>query len=52
MLQIFKDYQAGTSMLDDFDFYEEKEKSLPAKKSNQPASVPSNVDAVDDRSMV
>jgi len=54
MLQIFKAYQSALSMLDDFDFYEEKEKgkSLCASRSNQPPLTPSNADLVDDSSMV
>lgn len=33
MLSIFKDFQARTCILDDFAFYEEKEKSLRASRS-------------------
>uniref|UniRef100_A0A2P2K6A3 YTH domain-containing family protein n=2 Tax=Rhizophora mucronata TaxID=61149 RepID=A0A2P2K6A3_RHIMU len=39
MLTIFKNYSAKTSLLDDFNFYETREKSLRAKKSNKPASL-------------
>nr|CAD1842105.1 unnamed protein product [Ananas comosus var. bracteatus] len=34
MLEIFKDYPLGTSILDDFDFYEDKQKSLHATSSH------------------
>jgi len=39
MLNIFKSYSAKTSMLDDFNFYENREKSLNTKKSNKPATL-------------
>ncbi|OIT03567.1 PREDICTED: YTH domain-containing family protein 3-like isoform X1 [Nicotiana attenuata] len=35
MLKIFKNYEADTSILDDFTYYDEKEKSLLEKKSKQ-----------------
>lgn len=37
MLSIFKSYSAKTSLLDDFMFYEDREKSLKAKRSSKPA---------------
>ncbi|KAF2320033.1 hypothetical protein GH714_022305 [Hevea brasiliensis] len=39
MLNIFKSYSAKTSLLDDFNFYENQEKSLHTKKSNKPATL-------------
>ncbi|CAA7022760.1 unnamed protein product [Microthlaspi erraticum] len=39
MLSIFKKYSAVTSLLDDMDFYEEREKSLRGKKENKPATL-------------
>ncbi|XP_010548970.1 PREDICTED: YTH domain-containing family protein 2 isoform X2 [Tarenaya hassleriana] len=38
MLTIFKKYSVGSSLLDDMDFYEEREKALKAKKANKPAA--------------
>ncbi|KAF6169616.1 hypothetical protein GIB67_004008 [Kingdonia uniflora] len=38
MLTIFKDFTAKTSLLDDFTFYEEQEKSLRARKSIETVS--------------
>ncbi|XP_050211552.1 YTH domain-containing protein ECT3 [Mercurialis annua] len=38
MLKIFKKYSAKASLLDDFDFYENREKSL-VKKGDKPASL-------------
>ncbi|THG05650.1 hypothetical protein TEA_000835 [Camellia sinensis var. sinensis] len=35
MLKIFKDYEAETSILDDFSFYDEREKSLQERKARQ-----------------
>lgn len=35
MLKIFKNYEADTSILDDFTFYDEREKSLLEKKNKQ-----------------
>lgn len=37
MLNIFKSYSAKTSLLDDFHFYENREKLLKAKRSSKPA---------------
>lgn len=39
MLNIFKSYTAKTSLLDDFIFYEDREKSLKAKRSSKPATL-------------
>ncbi|KAJ6394896.1 hypothetical protein OIU77_023998 [Salix suchowensis] len=39
MLNIFKSYSAKTSILDDFNFYENREKSSKTKKSNKPATL-------------
>ncbi|ESQ35886.1 hypothetical protein EUTSA_v10009895mg, partial [Eutrema salsugineum] len=39
MLSIFKNYSAVTSLLDDMDFYEAREKSLRGKKENKPATL-------------
>ncbi|KAK2965619.1 hypothetical protein RJ640_002676 [Escallonia rubra] len=36
MLNIFKSYSGKTSILDDFDFYENREKSLQAKRNSKP----------------
>mgnify|MGYP004721664747 CR=1 FL=1 len=36
MLSIFKSYSAKTSLLDDFKFYEGREKSLKAHRSTKP----------------
>ncbi|KAL6517775.1 YT521-B-like domain [Orobanche minor] len=38
MLSIFKNYSERTSVLDDFSFYENREKSLKAKRDAKPAS--------------
>jgi hypothetical protein len=35
MLKIFKDYDARTSILDDFDFYDERERALKERKARQ-----------------
>ncbi|KAJ8768280.1 hypothetical protein K2173_021220 [Erythroxylum novogranatense] len=39
MLNIFKSYAAKSSLLDDFDFYENREKSLNAKKGRKPGTL-------------
>ncbi|XVE94190.1 hypothetical protein REPUB_Repub01dG0260400 [Reevesia pubescens] len=39
MLNIFKSYSAKTSLLDDFGFYENREKTLNAKKNYKPATL-------------
>ncbi|PON48769.1 YTH domain containing protein [Parasponia andersonii] len=39
MLNIFKSYTAKTSLLDDFNFYETREKSLQAKRAIKPATL-------------
>lgn len=38
MLKIFKDHEAETSILDDFNFYDEREKALQERKARQQAS--------------
>ncbi|KAK7328325.1 hypothetical protein VNO77_22429 [Canavalia gladiata] len=38
MLKIFKGYSAKTSLLDDFDFYEKREKSIHSQRSTKHAS--------------
>lgn len=38
MLKIFKDHEAETSILDDFNFYDEREKGLQERKARQQAS--------------
>lgn len=35
MLKIFKNYDARTSILDDFDFYDERERALKERKTRQ-----------------
>ncbi|KAL3535012.1 hypothetical protein ACH5RR_003473 [Cinchona calisaya] len=42
MLKIFKDYEADTSLIDDFTFYDEREKALLDKKAKQRASLTGN----------
>lgn len=37
MLNIFKSYSEKTSILDDFNFYEKREKLLKTKRSTKPA---------------
>lgn len=39
MLNIFKSYTAKTTLLDDFNFYENREKSLQAKRGSKPATL-------------
>lgn len=41
MLKIFKNYEADTSILDDFGFYEEREKIIQERKSRRQPSLPS-----------
>ncbi|KAJ0263931.1 Evolutionarily conserved C-terminal region 5 [Hirschfeldia incana] len=44
MLKIFKSYDAETSILDDFEFYEEREKIIQERKARrQPSLLPSGV---------
>lgn len=42
MLKIFKEHEADTSMLDDFVYYDEKERSLQEKRAKQssPGKIP------------
>jgi len=40
MLNILKNYSEKTSILDDFNFYEKREKVLKAKRSSKPAIQP------------
>ncbi|KAJ9174726.1 hypothetical protein P3X46_013340 [Hevea brasiliensis] len=44
MLKIFKSYSAKTSLLDDFNFYENREKIPHTKTSNKPASLRMEID--------
>lgn len=39
MLKIFKDYDVHTSLLDDFDFYNEREKSSKERRARQQTSM-------------
>ncbi|XP_043719644.1 YTH domain-containing protein ECT3 isoform X2 [Telopea speciosissima] len=43
MLTIFKSYPVKTSMLDDFNFYEEREKTLHTRKGNKSSSMQMDV---------
>ncbi|PIA43993.1 hypothetical protein AQUCO_01800215v1 [Aquilegia coerulea] len=44
MLNIFKNYETNLSILDDFDYYEEREKALQERKARQQAStIPASV---------
>lgn len=45
MLKIFKSHDAETSLLDDFNFYDEREKSLMERKGKQRASTIGNTTA-------
>lgn len=47
MLSIFKKYSAKTSILDDFNFYENREKSLQTKRSSK--QVPSPIELYNNR---
>lgn len=42
MLKIFKSHEAETTLLDDFNFYDEREKSLLERKAKQRASSNAN----------
>lgn len=39
MLKIFKNYELDTSILDDFDFYEDRQKAMQERKARQQASL-------------
>lgn len=41
MLKIFKNYDAETSILDDFGFYEEREKIIQERKARRQPNLPS-----------
>ncbi|KAG2691228.1 hypothetical protein I3843_08G000500 [Carya illinoinensis] len=51
MLKIFKDYNAQTSILDDFDFYDERERTFTEKKAKQACSTADVPDSVVDESV-
>lgn len=40
MLKIFKEHDADTCILDDFDFYDEREKALQQKKATSSTTIP------------
>lgn len=42
MLKIFKEYEADTILLDDFNYYDEREKTLLEKKAKQRVSSTGN----------
>lgn len=48
MLNIFKSYSVKSSLLDDFNFYENREKTLHTKKINKPASLRMEIEKNDD----
>lgn len=39
ILNIFKNYETDTSILDDFDFYEDRQKAMQERKARQQASL-------------
>ena len=43
MLKIFKDYDARTTIIDDFDFYDDRERVLKERKARQQASSTTDV---------
>lgn len=47
MLTIFKNHDAETSLLDDFNFYDEREKALLERKAKQRATPTGNTTATD-----
>lgn len=47
MLTIFKNHDAETSLLDDFNFYDEREKALLERKAKQRATSAGNATATD-----
>ncbi|GAB2286500.1 hypothetical protein Dimus_020899 [Dionaea muscipula] len=53
MLRIFKDYEARTCILDDFNFYDERERALKERKTRQsPRSITNAPGAVDVETLV
>lgn len=48
MLHIFKGHPLGTSLLDDFGFYEQREKSLQATRRRRPAVMDVDFEFYDD----
>ncbi|XP_058722840.1 YTH domain-containing protein ECT2-like isoform X1 [Vicia villosa] len=48
ILNIFKNYASRTSILDDFDFYESRQKVMQEKKTRQPMQQTSNTQHIDD----
>ena len=51
MLKIFKDHDARTSILDDFDFYNEREKVSRGRKARQACSTADAADSLADDSL-
>lgn len=51
ILKIFKDYNAQTSILDDFDFYDEQERTFTERKARQACSTADIPDSVADESV-
>lgn len=47
MLKIFKDHEAQMSILDDFEFYDERERVLKERKARQPANSTTDAISVD-----
>lgn len=47
MLSILKKHDSDVSILDDFDFYEDRQKSMQERKARQQRQQPSSSDAVD-----
>lgn len=52
MLNIFKSYETDVSILDDFDFYEDREKAMQERKAKQQASLMTVVGGNDTRNAV
>lgn len=51
MLKIFKDHDARTSILDDFDFYNEREKVSRGRRTRQACSTSDGADSLADDSL-